>query len=263
MRVSIFIISYIKHFPWLKQCLRSIEKYATGFHEIGVWVPNEDIPEMQRLEREYSGAAPIRVVGYNDWPGKGMLKHEHLIMMADECCPEADFVLHMDSDCIWIEPVKPEDYFVDGKPVLMYADYEWLCKIEPAIRHWQEAAQKALGWKPQHEFMRRHPAVHPRETYLLTRQYIERHTGKWIDDYIREQQNEFPTGFAEYPTLGAYAWRFLSHKYHWINQEQELRPKDKIFQMWSHGALDVPQEIWCGDQKVTVIPNEIFAKYLS
>lgn len=264
MKVSIHIVSFVKHFHWLKYCLRSIEKYATGFHEISLWIPHEDVAEVQKLEQEYKGQVPLRIQPYEDWPGKGMLKHFDLVIHADQCCPEADFILHMDSDCIFLEPVTPEDYFVGGKPVLMYADYEWLCRIEPAIRCWQEASYRALGWKPQQETMRRHPAVHPRETYLLTRQCIERHTNTLISDFIKAQQNEHPAGFAEYPTLGAYAWRFLSQKYHWINQENEVRPKDKILQGWTHQVdLNAPLEIWHSDQKVTIVPNEMFAKYLS
>lgn len=262
MKVSILIISYIKHFPWLKQCLRSIEKYATGFHEVSVWVPNEDVPEMQKLEQEYRGVVPLRIGPYADWLDKPFLRHMDVIMHSDQCCPESDYIFHIDSDCIFIEPVKPEDYFVNGKPVLMHADYEWLCKIEPTIRCWQEASQRALGWRPPTEGMRRHGACHPRETYLLTRQCIERNVGKLISDFIHDQQEAFPNGFAEFPTLSAYAWRFLSDRYHWINQETETRPKDKIFQMWGKGSLDAPQEIWHGDQKITVVPNEVFQKYL-
>lgn len=262
MKVSILIISYIKHFSWLKQCLRSIEKYATGFHEVSVWVPNEDIAEMQKLASEYHGSVPLKVIGYEDWPEKGMLKHFDLIFHADQCCPEADYIAHVDSDCIFIENVQPDDYFVNGKPVLMYGRYEWLGKIEPAILIWQEGASRALGWLPEMETMRRHPAVHGKMTYLLTRQCVERHTGRPISDYIRDQRNEFPQTVNEFPTLGAYAWRFLSQQYHWINHETEPRPKDKIFQMWGHGAMDAPQDIWHADQKVTIIPNEIFVKYL-
>lgn len=263
MKVSIHIVSFTKHFNWLRYCLKSIEKYATGFHEVSVWVPNDDVGEMQILEQGYKGVVPLRVTGYEDWPGKGMLKHMCLIFRADECCPESDYILHTDSDCIFIEPVTPEDYFVGGKPVLMYGRYDWVCKIEPGIRMWQQATHAALGWTPEMETMRRHPAVHPRETYLATRQCIERNTGKILDDYIKAGENSFPQSVAEFPTLGAYAWKFLSQRYHWINQETDPRPKDKILQFWSHAAdFNAPMDIWHADQKITVIPNEMLAKYL-
>lgn len=263
MKVSIHIVSFTKHFNWLRYCLKSIEKYATGFHEVSVWVPNDDVGEMQILEQGYKGVVPLRVTGYEDWPGKGFLKHEELVIHADECCRDADFILHMDSDCIFIEPVTPEDYFVNGKPVLMHARYEWLGRIEPTILCWQEACRRALGWTPEHEFMRRHPAVHPLKTYVMTRQIIERHTGKNVSDFIKEQKNDHPATFAEFPTLGAVAWRFLSQDYHWVNQEMEVRPKDKVFQFWSHQSdFNAPLEVWHADQKVRIIPNEVLAKYL-
>lgn len=263
MKVSIIIVSFSKHFPWLKQCLRSIEKYASGFHEVCICVPHEDVAEMVQIEGWYNGAVPLRVSPYLDWESKGFLRHMDVIMHSDQYCPEADFVFHMDSDCFFLEPVKPEDYFVNEKPVLMYARYEWLGKIEPTILCWQEASYRALGWTPEMETMRRHGACHYRELYLQTRQWIERHTGKLISDYIKEQRNEHPATFAEFPTLGAYAWRFLSQQYHWINQETQIRPRDLMMQGWTHQTdFNAPLQIWHADQKITIIPNEMFAKYL-
>lgn len=263
MKVSILIISYTKHFPWLKKCLKSIEKYASGFHEVCVCVPNEDLTEMAQIGAGYHGAVPLRVSPYLDWPEKGMLKHFDVIFHADQFCPEADYICHQDSDTIWIAPVTPDDYIIDGKPVLMYASYQWLGKIEPTILLWQDGAYRALGWMPQEEAMRRLPLVYTRDTYLLTRQCVERNVGRLISDYVKDQRNEFPQTVNEFPTLGAYAWRFMSQRYVWINQETEPRPKDKLFQLWGHASdFNAPMEVWHNDQKVTVIPNEIFAKYL-
>ena len=38
---------------------------------------------------------------YDDWPGKGFLRHEHVIMCSDEFT-DADFICHMDTDCMFI-----------------------------------------------------------------------------------------------------------------------------------------------------------------
>lgn len=155
-------------------------------------------------------------------------------MRSDEWCPGADFILHTDSDCVFTEPVSPEDYFVESKPVLLYASYEWLCRDYPTLRCWQTASQFALGFTIEHEFMRRHPAVHYREVYRKSRELIEAHHGKSVDDYIKRQTNTFPQTFAEFPTLGAVAWKFFHDRYHWINTERTPHPKDKIRQAWSH-----------------------------
>ena len=147
---------------------------------------------MLQLAAGCSGPIPIRVTGYPDWKDKPFLKHEAMIFRADECCPGADFIFHTDSDCIFIEPVTPDDYFVNGKPVLMYAGYDWICKIEPTIRYWQEVSQKALGWRPPVETMRRHGAVHYFETYNLVRQCIKETQGMPINHPTSSPTGGFP-----------------------------------------------------------------------
>ena len=47
---------------------------------------------------------------------------------------------------------------------------------------------------------------------------------------------------AEFPTIGAYAWRFMSDKYHWINQETEARPKDKILNFGAEAQSTPPRK---------------------
>jgi hypothetical protein len=163
-----------------------------------------------------------------------MLHHLYLEMMADIYCAGADMIMHMDSDCVFTEPVTPHDYMLQSKPVLMYASYAWLETQQANLLMWQKCVENALGWKPDNEFMRRHPAVHFPHVYRKARELIELNTGKKMDDYIRNGRNEFPQTFAEYPTLGEVAWVFFKPEYFWINQETDPFPKNKIHQMWSH-----------------------------
>lgn len=236
MNCHIFIVSFKPHFNYLNYALRSIDKFARGFAGVTVLVPNEDLEELKRLISSCSGESgiPFTAVSGEEWPGKGMNWHQAQIMRSDEWIPNAEFILHTDSDCIFTEPVTPEDYFVDGKPVLLYASYEYLCKDYPTLRCWQTAAQFAVGFHIQNEFMRRHPAVHYRAVYAKSRDLIERHHAKSMDAYIQKQKNEFPQGFAEFPTLGAVAWRSFHDRYHWINTQNHPHPPDKIRQAWSH-----------------------------
>lgn len=235
MNTSILIVSCAKHFAWLEYCLRSISKYATGFKEVALVLPSQEpLGDVNEMIDRNTGSVPVRLVLEPEWPGKGMLWHEWVIVKADTVCRDADFILHTDSDCVFTQPVTPDDYFVDGKPVLMYASYEWLCKQQTNIRNWQVATENALGGIVDNEFMRRHPAVHLRDVYLKTRQVIEDRNRMACEDYIRSCRNEFPQGFAEFPTLGEIAWRHFHEQYHWINQEKEPFPTEKLHQFWSH-----------------------------
>lgn len=235
MKTSILIVTCARHFPWMEYCLKSIAKYARDFHEVALVLPSQEpLGDVNEMIDRHPGPVPLRVILEPEWPGKGMLWHEWMIVKSDLVCPESDFILHTDSDCVFTQPVTPQDYFVDGKPVLMYASYEWLCKQQTNIRNWQVATENALGGIVENEFMRRHPAVHYREVYARTRQAIEDRNRMRCEDYIKSCRNEFPQGFAEFPTLGEIAWRQLREQYHWINQETEPFPPEKLHQFWSH-----------------------------
>lgn len=232
MNVDLLIVSCAKDFRYLHYALGSIHKFARGFKNIVLLVPDKDFDVAVDLVRR--DAEEVTVRSGPEWPGKGFIWHMHEVMRAPDHCPGADFILHMDSDCIFTEPVTPQDYFVNGKPVLCYADFEWLCKQQHNIRNWQVAAENALGFPCPIEAMRRHPAVHPRGLYPHTQALIEAHTKQSMADYIRSGRNEFPQFVAEFPTLGAVAWRDFHDVYHWINQETDGLPTNKMRQFWSH-----------------------------
>lgn len=244
MNVEIFIVSCAKHYGWLNYCLRSIEKFATGFSGVTILVPCGQEEELAQLTKDI-----VRPEGWlkhrcgQEWPEKGMLWHMAQIMRADEWCPEADFILHTDSDCLFTDLVSPKDYFVDSKPVLMHASFDWLINTQQAnLIAWQRAAEAALGWKVYDETMRRHPAVHPRKLYSKARGCIEAHTKMPCDDYIKSCENGFPQTFAEFPTLGAVALKFFPADYHWIDQQTQPFPIGKIAQFWTHSPPDILQE---------------------
>jgi uncharacterized protein DUF6492 len=231
-QTDIFIVSCRKHFNHLKYALRSIKKFASGFRRTLVIVPLCDMTEARKLLGD--GPDNMELIDFNEWQDKGMVHHFYIIMCSDEYSP-ADYILHFDSDCVFTEPVTPEDYFVDGKPVLMYADFEWLCTTQQAnLRMWQDATINAIGKPIDIETMRRHPAVHHRELYHLARQAVEHHTQQPVMTYIRNQKNEYPQTFCEFVTLGNVAWRYMKDDYHWRDQQSQGFPHSKLHQNWSH-----------------------------
>jgi hypothetical protein len=236
MKVSIHCVTVGKHFYYLKYMLRSVEKFASGFTELVILCPTVDRGEMELMQRQYHGSIPLWVHYFDEWPGKGFLHHEYLVMCAEQHC-RGDFIQHMDSDHVFIEPTMPDDNFVDGKPILVYWDFESLIKVQGNMKYWQENSERAFGVKDEYEFMRRAPIIHARETYPASRAEIEHHVRTPLDLFVRSQRNEFPQGFCEYGSLGSTAWRKLHDRYHWVNQPMvgELKsPGGKIRQAWSH-----------------------------
>lgn len=231
MNVSLFIVTYRKDFGYLKYCLRSIAKFATGFDPV-LLIPNRDFDVAVSLVRD--NCPSCRVISGDEWPGKGFLWHEAQIVRSDEWCPGADLIAHMDADCIFTEPCTPDAYIKDGKPIMVYATYTWLYTQQANLINWKVAAQNALGFEVEHEFMRRHPSVHIRDVYAKTRELIAEHNKIPVDDYIKDQKNSFPQSFAEFPTIGAVAWKHFNERYHWINQETDPWPANPMRQSWSH-----------------------------
>lgn len=236
MKVSIHCVTVGKHFVYLAHMLRSVEKFASGYVELCVLCPTNDRFEMERMARAYHGSIPLWVTYFDEWTGKGMLHHEYLVMNADVHC-RGEFIQHMDSDHVFTEPVTPADYFQEDKPVMVYHDFESLCKEQSNLRNWQDNGEKAMGFRDDYEFMRRAPLVHAREVYPVSRQEIEANVRRPLDEFVRAQRNEFPQTFCEYQSLGSTAWRRFRDRYHWVRQPWigDLKNQGgKIYQAWSH-----------------------------
>jgi len=234
--VEIFVVSCAKHFPWLEYCLRSIDKYCAGFAGVTVLVPSSD--DLLAASFHFSGKWFIG----EEWPDKGMLWHMAQIMKADHWCPDADFILHTDSDCMFVEPVTPDDYFENGKPILYHQSFKTLGVKHPDVLRWQKVVQDCVMFKVTQETMRRHPAVHHRKVYSAARHEIESKTKMQWDKYIESQRNEFPQTFCEFVTLGNVAMHYYPKEYTLLDMEKNAWPPQKLVQFWSHSPPHIPQK---------------------
>ena len=248
---EIFIVTYKKDAIWLKHCLRSIKKFASGFSGTTVVCPTRDITDIEPVCGHLPGTT---IKTFDEVEGKGMLHHMAIKCMADQFC-DAQYILHTDSDCIFIEPVTPADYFVDGKPVLLKEHFDRFREKHAGVLKWKVCAEDALGFEVTHETMRRHPAVHPRWLYPLVRTRVENVHKRPFLDYVLSKQNAYPQTFTEFPTLGGFALAMHPDKYHWIDTGEVLPPKDKLAQFWSHGGLDRPTDTgaWPGETPRSII----------
>lgn len=239
MNVELLLISCAKHFSHLTYAVRSIQKFACGFSQCRIMIPRDDFGKFDEQIMALappSGQVPILVDGFDEWPGQGMLHHMHIIMHSDEYCPDADIIMHFDSDWVFTEPVTPGDFLVEGKPLIMIASFDWLCSsVQANLRMWQEATENAIGKPVPFETMRWPRLLYWRDLYPAARKEIERHTGKGMVEFMRAQRNEFPQSFCEYVTLGNVAWRHFRNRYSWRDQRKDGFPTPwKIHQAWSH-----------------------------
>ena len=212
-RVDIHVVSCRKDLEWCRYAIRSIRKFASGFGGVTLVVPESDAAR-------FAGMADT-LVTFRQKIWRGFLHHMIMVQRADEACPHADFVAHMDSDCVFVEPVTPDDYVRRGKAVMMRERYEriraaYTGPYQSGARRlqWKPITERVLGFPVEYETMVRHPSVHPRWLYAEVRTYIERAHGVPFDKYV------FRSGlghYCEFPVLGAYALRYHADQYEWID----------------------------------------------
>jgi FkbM family methyltransferase len=232
-RVEIFYVTYDKDARWFNYSVRSARKYTSGFSGITAVAPRAHAAVFEPICAD-SG---VKLALYDEDPERGHLHHNVVKCSADTYCPDADFVLHVDSDCVFFTAANPDDYFVDAKPVLLCEPYENF-RLENANRYsWKDAVERALGFPTPYETMVRHPAIHRRDVYGRVRRHIEALHGVPFERYVLAQKPTYPCGFCEFNTLGGYAKHYLHDDYHFIDVTEEPRPADKLKAYWSHGGI--------------------------
>lgn len=239
MKTAIHIVSYVNDLNYLELNLRSIRKFATGFSGVTVLVPFSEAPSFAYLKNQYD----VTVLAYNRTKEQSRwhLAAQCQKCFADQHCLDADFILHTDSDCIFTEPVTPDDYFSNGKPIMLYEAYSRLPDDIP----WKMVVSAVLLHSVEYEFMRRHPQVNPVGVYRDLRSHIQDIHNTDFQQFVESRKSSYPWGFTEHNIIGAFAWYhpLWRHKYHWHNVGEDGPLPEKLMQFWSHLPVDVPQEI--------------------
>jgi hypothetical protein len=85
--------------------------------------------------------------------------------------------------------------------------------------------------------MVRHPSVHPISVYSEVRSHMETVHKTPFREWVLAQENSFPMGFAEFPTLSGYAYKMRPEKYSFINIGNGCEPPNKMLQGWSKKGI--------------------------
>lgn len=239
--VVLTYVTFARDHDWLIKSLDSFRKYAKGFAGVTIVVPTWDVDQFLHFEKEYSTpACPVWIKNFLEYPSKGFVHHLAMKCYADVFSPAADFILYMDPDCLFSAPVTPDDYFVDGKPVLVIEPYEAIKEIHPGRYHWKSVTEMALKFDCPYEMMCRHPAVHSRKVLRGLRDYMESQHQTPFLDFVLKQKNPFPSDFGEFNTLGAFAYKFHQDEYFFIDRGTKggsADPISKVTQLWSYTGV--------------------------
>ena len=230
--VDILVVTHGPDADWLRYCLASVAKFARGFRQTVVVYPYADA---SKIDPVLAGFNVARRPYHEAPPPYGHLHHNVQKCRADEICDGAEYVLHMDADCVFTEQACPTDYFVDGKPALLREPYERVGEAQK----WRPIVTHAIGVDFPYETMRRHPIVHAASTYAKTRKWIEDRTAMAFEKWVLCQQplRQFTCGFCEFNTLGAVALLANADAYHVVTLPEQAPPPARVRQFWSHGGI--------------------------
>jgi len=203
MTISILIVSHSRDIERLKYCLLSIDKFVSGYEEIVLAVPDSQkelfVPLANRTGR-------CRLYSYREFPGLGFLHHCVTVCYSDVICG-TDYVLNLDSDCMFIKPAQiPEAFHVEGMPVIFRSPYH---KLRESKQNkdwqrlwWKRQASRAVGRDVEFEYMMGPPHCFPKQAYKRLREMVEAEHGKPFHDYVFEQKPDPLWGFADIDMLG-------------------------------------------------------------
>jgi hypothetical protein len=197
MQIDIFYRSYHKDYPWLAYSLLSTKKYAVGFNKVHVAVPADDIACVPVCDAEEVHLVTDRCPGY--------LAQQVTKLYADEFC-KSEYILHVDSDCVWNREMSPWMFFIGDKPVML--------REEGVDSPWSEIAVESLGWRDKGEYMRRLPIIYPRWLYGAFRKWMEQRHGMSLGDWIGSRRNN---RFSEFNTLGQWAYKYHHDAFEWLH----------------------------------------------
>lgn len=235
---DILIKSYPPDYERLAYCLRSIEKFASGFRQVILIVPHTGMDG--GIWPPGMGNAFQRILTVEE-RGEGYLFQQTVKASAHEYT-DADYVLHLDSDTILTKPVTPETFFRDGKPLWLMTPYAHIQagieaeKAKDASFHcgaltWKLVTEKFMVQPVEYEFMRRMPMFVPRSVHVAAAGFCHIWHKQSLTDYILSQPNK---EFSEFNALGALAYSRARDDFYWLDTTKEPLPEVVAIQKWSH-----------------------------
>lgn len=235
MNIDLVIRTYHADIPWLTYALKSIHKYVTGYRNIIIAIPMDQVKLLSHLTQE-------KVVGVHDLED-GYLGQQ-LTKMQTWKITDADAIVFWDSDVVATRPIDLRtEYFEHGSQIgptpyvriiLYKTRYTSLGDACP----WQPITAKALMGaglpQPEWEYMRRMPLVYWANTLKRCEEYMVTLHGIPLDRYIRSQPHR---AFSEFNVIGAFAEFRDGGSYHFIDTESVDMPPNAVDQQWSWGGI--------------------------
>ncbi len=231
MTTSIFIKSFPKDYGWLSYCLKSIQKFASGFSEVVVAIPDDsNLPLTQ--ERLVKIKEPGALATSAHQHGLGYCWQQIVKMNADKYT-SSDYVVHLDSDCIFTKPVTPKDLMVDDKPLWLMTPFAEILPTDKNLEAHFESIKAFSGIPPEFEYMRRHSQMIPRWAYGCFRDYVQQRHGQSFETWALSQPFR---GVTEFNFIGQFLHREFPNFIHFHDTRFGI-PLSFVEQYWSWSGI--------------------------
>lgn len=214
--IDIFIKSYKKDFWLLRLSLATIQKNVSGYNNLILLIPEKDKEHFDT--RNLPERTLVHYVSDydNGWLGQQVYKLKAFLYCY------AEFILFTDSDAFFCNPVNLQDLIADGKPEILYTDYNQL----PDAKIWQPYVENFIKGKVKYEYMRRLPLVYHRSTLIAISEYEPN-----LERVIMQSDR-----FSEFNIMGIFAWVYERDKYNFINTDNWAYVPPIAEQVWSHAT---------------------------
>jgi len=242
--VEILIVTYAKDWDWLVYAMRCARKFLSGFQGITIAHPKTDEERFKTLLHQFD----VRLHGYNEVTGKGMLQHFVKMAEADLFLPPSTkYFLTLDADAMFHTHSRPEHFFWQDKPYWIVRTWDSLMSEDPRnpgskcvsdCYQWRSVTEAQLGFDPELFTMCVNSQAMPISMLKHYREHIESVHKKSFFKYMLEGRNSFPQTRVDFNALGAFAYKFHRDEFHWFDIEKGPFPADRKKVYWSHGGLN-------------------------
>ncbi len=221
--VDVFIRSYHRDRAWLDLALRAIAHYLHGHRRVVVVMPRGS---RERIGDLAVHAGPDVTFLFcadvaDDYLGQQLTK------LHADCWTDADVILHVDSDQLFLSPCDVRERLFDG--TRLRADHA-LDQLRPRSDGWLRCAPDFFGpdFAPARglDLTGPPPLAMPRHVYKGLREYCPRRHGMTLADYAARLGAD---RFCEFSLLRAYALLFAPDALTW--SERHPLPECRTF--WS------------------------------
>lgn len=223
--VGIFIRSYDKDAEFLQLCLTSWKQNGQSYDDIVIVGDGVTDIKVRQIADDFGvkyhkdDSAQISS-GYIAQQYSKFNAHKYL---------DTDYIIFVDSDCVFRRDHDIEEWFDGSKPVLLYDEWD---DTGDAKKAWFDVCCIFVGDILQHEYMRRLPLIYPRKVLVD----ISSRLGGNLLERMKRTRN-----VSEFNVIGYYCYTFHYDKFAW-HKGKSYKQNPPIVQYWSHGDFDKAKE---------------------